>query len=155
LQLKDSELGALAEAKPAFALVGLDVPPQVPGTLMGKHEAWAAVRAREQLPAELAEGPEMPRPAFRLAFTQGKACAGDRPRQAAVYFRCGAEDALLRVVEPDACRYLLLASSPAACGWERAAGQGGSAPEEEEPAAWWGASWLHALPRFGLLWPWA
>jgi len=90
--------------------------PGSPTVMLGEYESWASM-GTEQVPEQIAETDDFPSPIFKMVFSKGQSChlITIIPRSAVIYIRCGAEDQLVKVVEPSPCRYLLLATSPIAC----------------------------------------
>ena len=116
IHLRDKEL-SLKSGEFTYVVRGFDAVRQG-HTLVGKYTSWSAVQAgakEDKMPQEMDEGADAPAPTLKVSYLDGDRCWNGPARSAVVYLRCGATDEILRVVEPEMCRYLFLQQSPVAC----------------------------------------
>lgn len=86
-------------------------------TNLGLYDSWKRILSDDHVPHELNEGLSIPRATLAMEFKNGLRCYQGTIRSASVYLRCGSTDVLLKVLEPEVCRYLFLVRSPVACAF--------------------------------------
>ncbi|KAH9252272.1 hypothetical protein BASA81_009874 [Batrachochytrium salamandrivorans] len=85
-------------------------------TNLGKFQTWHSLSETDVLPQEINEGEAVPKPSLVMEFTKGQACYQGTIRTTQVFFRCGfGGHALIKIFEPEMCRYVFLLKSPIAC----------------------------------------